>query len=297
MVPLSNRAASAILLGMATPIVAATLALAAAGCSTSSRSGANSGGTSGPCDPLAPTPVTLGTILGVGQDPQSALYVADQAPDAGQNRVFVSSGSTLVRKHVGGSGQTGGPPDADYSFSFQDPFADASTARALLIQVRGGAVTAMALGPPDSKSFYVPDAGDAPLTVLDAGAAARLKIQNLPVLVEYVADVSDGNAVVVTQPMDPWGYSDYRLFYGTANQMVERRIAAYNRGDTGDDIAFTVDAATYTAHFTWQLDDGGGVGAPGPASLDTTGGTTLPMTQRVPTPNSLTGFSFSCLGS
>jgi hypothetical protein len=33
------------------------------------------------CDPLAPPPITLGTILGVGQDAQGTIYVADQTPD------------------------------------------------------------------------------------------------------------------------------------------------------------------------------------------------------------------------
>jgi hypothetical protein len=122
-------------------------------------SGTSASGSSGPCDPLTPVAVTLGSILGVGQDTQSTVYLADQAPDGGgQDRVFVSTGETLYRKHVAGTGQTGDPANGDYTFSFQEPFADASDARALLIQVRAGAVTAMALGPGDSRSFYAPDA-------------------------------------------------------------------------------------------------------------------------------------------
>jgi hypothetical protein len=133
-----------------------TLALIAAcalGCSTSSGV---SGSPSGPCNPLAPSPTTLGTILGVGQDSQPVLYVADQAPDGGgQDRVFVSMGNVLDRQHVAGSGQSGGPPNADYTFSFEPPFADAGDLRALLIQQRGGVVTGMALGPATHEAFWM----------------------------------------------------------------------------------------------------------------------------------------------
>jgi hypothetical protein len=44
------------------------------------------------------------------------------------------------------------PPTAASTFSFQPPLADAGDLRALLIQVRGGAVTGMALGPGTSRS-------------------------------------------------------------------------------------------------------------------------------------------------
>lgn len=85
--------------------------------------GAGGSGSSGPCDPLTPVAVTLGLILGVGQDTQSTVYLADQVPDGGgQDRVFVSTGETLYRKLVAGTGETGDPPNADYTFSFQDPF-------------------------------------------------------------------------------------------------------------------------------------------------------------------------------
>jgi len=260
--------------------------------------GAGGSGSSSPCDPLTPVAVTLGSILGVGQDTQSTVYLADQAPDGGgQDRVFVSTGETLYRKHVAGTGETGDPPNADYTFSFQDPFADASDARALLIQVRAGGVTAMALGPGDSRSFYAPDAGDESLTVVDASAIAGFSLQNLPVEVEYVADVSNGEAIVVTEPMDPWGYSGFRLFYGTPSQMIERPIVAYNRGDRDDYVSFAVDGAMYTADFTFAAfgSGGGGNTAPGPESLETDDAAMLPMTDRVPTPTTLSGFSFVCL--
>lgn len=287
------------LMGAALAVTLGTFALA--GCSKSSDAGNDAAAALGPCDPLTPTAVTLGAILGAGEDPQLTFYLADQAA-TGQGRVFVSEGGTLYRQHVAGSGGSSPASNADYTFSFQDPLADASDLRALLIQVRDAAVSAMALGPGNSRNPYTPDAGDELLTVVDAGAIAGFKIQNLPVQVEYVADVSNGDAIVITEPMDPWTYSGFRLFYGTSNQMIERPIITYNRTDTSDDIAFTVDGATYTAHFTFPSLIGIGpdgsidTAPPGPESLAAGAAGTLPMTERTPTPPTLSGFAFSCLG-
>lgn len=50
--------------------------------------------------------------------------------------------------------------------------------------------------------FYAPDAGDELLTVVEASAVAGFSLKNLPVEVEYVADVSDGETIVVIEPMD-----------------------------------------------------------------------------------------------
>src|SRR5580704_1282313 len=136
--------------------------LLCAGCSTSSAGVAAP--SSMPCDPLSPPPTTIGAVLGVGQNTKATMYVADEAPDSGgQDRVFVSSGNALNRQHVAGSGGAGVPgmaSSADYTFTFGSPSGGVSGLEALLIQVRGGAVTAMALGPGDSKNFLgAPDGG------------------------------------------------------------------------------------------------------------------------------------------
>ena len=65
---------------------------------------ANDGGSLAACDPLAPGSVTLGTILAIGSDSQSTLYLADEVPDGGQDRVFVSAGTTLVDSMSPGPG-------------------------------------------------------------------------------------------------------------------------------------------------------------------------------------------------
>jgi len=81
---------------------------------------------SAPCDPLAPPAITLGQVLGVGQDAQGTVYVADQAPDY-ITRVFVVKNGVLVRQYVTGSGQRGGLLDTDYTLSFQDSYTATST--------------------------------------------------------------------------------------------------------------------------------------------------------------------------
>jgi hypothetical protein len=271
------------------------------GCSSSSSTGGGpAAASSGPCDPLAVAPTTLGAILGVGQDTQSTLYVADEVPDSGQDRVFASSGTTLYRKHVAGSGGTGQPgktTNADYTFSFEDPFADASGLRALLIQVRGGVVTGMALGPGGSRSFLGGGAGQVPLTVLDAGAVAGFKVADLPHVPQLVADISNGDVIVITEPMDPWSYSGFRLFYGKPTQMIERPIVNYSQAVSGPaDITFTIDSANYVLHTTYVFGpDAGPLGTPGPATLDIGSGA-LTATLRLPTPQNLSGFSFTCSG-
>lgn len=266
------------------------------------RVAATDAGATIPCDPLAPEALTLGTVLGAGADPQNTLYVADQVPDGGQQRVFVSDGGALVRQHVNGSGSGGGPTpaDVDYAFTYQSAVGDASDAKTLFIQVRGGATTAVALGPGNAgKAFYSLDAGDQLLTIVDARALGGLSLANLPVQIEYVADLSDGNVLVVTMPMDPWGYGGARLYYGPASGLVERPIPNYVRTDSEDQVSFAGGAGTYTAHLTFPpfvgISDGGPPPHGGPASLDTPDAGSLSMTERQPPPTSLSSLPFTCL--
>jgi hypothetical protein len=277
-----------------------TLLLACAGCSSTGGTRATGSTASTPCDPLTPPPTTLGPILGVGQDTQSILYVADEAPDGGgQQRVFVSSGTTLDRQHVLGSGST---PGQD-SFSFEAPFADAGGARTLFIENPGGAVTAMALGSGSLRAPLAADAGETPLAVVDAGVVAAFEVQNLPAVVEHVGDVSNGQVIVVTAPMDAGDTSGFRLFYGPADKMIEYAIATYDDDDYGVYISFLVGSTTYNVFFNDPFEIDGGDG-PGPGSLYTGQGagdpalTTPPgalvVTERVPTPTSLSAFSFIC---
>ena len=276
--------------GRALPLV---LSLAAGGCSSSSSSGGSA--SSGPCDPLAPPPTSLSNVLGVGQDAQGILYVADSPPDLATPRVFVSGGGKLLRQNVLGAGEAGGTPGsaAEYTLSFEPLGADAGAARALLLAMQGGTASQMALGPADSKSF-IGGPGETPLKVVSDGTVSSMPIVNLPGVVDYVADVSDGTSIVVTSPMDLNSSADFHLFYGRPSAMQERKILSFNQALSGyPTIGFSVGSATYTMTISGTFDPDGG-GGPGPGTLDTGMGT-LDFTLRMPTPTKLSGFSFSCL--
>jgi hypothetical protein len=274
--------------------LAASFAIALVSCS--SPSGSSGSGAGGPCDPLAPPPTTLSGILGVGKDAQGTVYVADSPTGAPEPRVFVSSGGKLVRQQVIGTGESGGGKTgaaAEYALTFEALGADAAGAQALLLNVQGGTASQMALGPGNSKSF-LGGPGETPLTVVESSTAAELPIVNLPGVVSYVADVSDGTAIVVTSPMEVASSADFHLFYGMPSGMPERRIVTFNQALSGyPTIAFQVGSATYTMAISGTFDPDGG-GGPGPGTLDT-GSATLPFTLRLPTPSTLSAFSFSCL--
>jgi hypothetical protein len=130
-------------------------------------------------------------------------------------------------------------------------------------------------------------------------------VQNLSGIVEHVADVSDGRAIVLTAPMDDYGTSGFRLFYGTTDDMIEYRIQTFNDDDYGQYISFLVGATTYHVFFNdpFVIDGGAGPGLGSlytdDAGLDpalTTPPGSLQVIERVPTPKSLAGLSFACLG-
>jgi len=198
---------------------------------------------------------------------------------------------TLDRKFVGGSGSNGGPPTTEYTFGFQNNEDDYSTdGRTLLIDTANGHATVIALGPKGSRSFYAPDAGDDLLTVVDGGATEGFTVKDLPYVVKYVADVSNGNAIVVTQAMEPWSGTDERIFYGKPSQMVEYPLLSDDVDCCETYIGFTVNGAMYTAHLVFAPDPGT---IDGPSTLET-GTTMLNVNLRTPTPSSLVGFSFVC---
>ena len=265
--------------------------------------GTGGAGASSACDPLTPHPlsVTLGTILGVGKDPGGTTYLADEVTTPSTiDRVFVSEGSTLTRKRVSGTGSSGVSGGTDYTFSF-----DSGTGvEALLISRRGSMTTAMGLGPANGKGFLGdPGAVTTMLTVEDPSTVSRFTLKNLPgdVAIEYVADVDDGSVIVVTHPADDYTYTDFRLFWGPAGIVAERKVDDVTRTRSGDtDIVFEVGPAlgdTVTAHFTYVLEpsaDGGIINHAGPGTLMGKGVDTS-FTERRPVPTTLTGLSFTCL--
>jgi hypothetical protein len=124
------------------------------GTSTSDARTASETASTGPCNPLAAHPTKLVTLLGVGEDPSGALYVADiggiptDPTGIAGVRVFVPSQGSLMGQYVIGSGGDG-PPNGEYIETFQS--VDGSVPpRDLVIHFTGGAVDSMTLGPENS---------------------------------------------------------------------------------------------------------------------------------------------------
>ena len=251
------------------------------------------------CNPLATHATTLGTVLGVGKDGAGTLYVADQGGVATQPsivRVFVARADSLVRQHVVGSGSS----NSDDIETFESP--DGSTPpRDLAMQLTGGKATSMTLGPEGSAKSRIEglDAGAASaLTLVAPTAVQGMPAIDVPGAVRYVADGADGEAIVVTSPLDDdLGSAAFRLFYGRPGAMVERPIVSFNQAQSGyPAIGFTVGSQTYVmAIASAPSPDGGLFDVPGPVTVTPADGAAVTFTLRMPTPTTLAGFAFSCL--
>lgn len=260
---------------------------------------AASGSPDTPCDPLGTHPTTLATILGAGQDPTGTVYVVDRGGVPTQPsivRVFVVRGGSLIRQDVIGSGALGGSEDIE---TFQS--ADGSAPpRDLDIQLDGDKATSMTLGPEGSAKSRIAgvDAGAAtPLVLVDPSSVQGLPATDLPGSVSYVADSSDGRAIVVTSPLEnDVGTAGFHLFYGTPSSMLERPIVSFEQATSGyPSIGFAVDSQTFVmAISSLPPADGGFLNEPGPVTL-TGDGQSVPFTLRLPTPTTLDGFTFTCL--
>jgi len=230
--------------------------------------------------------------LGVGESDASVYYVADQVPDGGPQRVFVSADTVLERQFVLGSSGMGNPPNSDYSFGFQNESATAAAdGGTLFINQRGGVAVIVGLGPPFSRNLYSPDADDIPLRIVDGGALRGFAIRNLPYEIEYVADAANGDSIVVTESEDVWSTSDIRLFYGSPSHMVEATDVIDSPDCCEDLFSFEVNGAKYDADFqisSGALDEG--------THLTTPAGN-VSLKVRSPKPTNLNGFSFVCTGA
>jgi hypothetical protein len=224
-----------------------------------------------PCDPFAvmTKSITLATVMGVGRDATGTIYVVD---GHGENpeRLFASSGTTLVRQKVGGTGtasdgsgtllvMTSGTPDAPLTVE---------------VQVSGGHATAMGLyrGTLATKTFAIGSMGET-LQLMSAGDIAGFSLQNLPgtVSATHVATTADGRWLVVTQPDVDATVTDVRVFFGTPDALRERRVIPTAQPRSYAQIEFDLDGQTATARFASSL-------APSITSALNVGGQETPLT-------------------
>jgi hypothetical protein len=235
--------------------------------------------------------------MGVGEDASGTIYVVDET-GSGVVRVFVEQGGRLIRQAVDGSGQIG---SSEYLETFASP--DGSgTPRDLTLVVQGGMAVSMMLGAEGSGKLSATGRDGGAMTSLMLLAPSTidgLPAVDVPGSVQYVADAASlGEAIVVTAPLDnSAGTSAFRLFYGPASAMMERPIVSFEQSLSGyPTIAFTVEGSTYVMSIgSVPAVDGGPFAAPGPVTLTTGDGGEESFTLRMPTPTTLSGFSFTCM--
>jgi hypothetical protein len=263
------------------------LALAACGKSTPLTTGNNVA-----CDPLAARPITLGTVVGVGQDASGTLYV-----DAA-NGVFVSQSGQLIRQHVTGSGQSGSD---QFIFTIQPPTPDAgASAVNLLVQTDGTTAVAMGLGPTGSKAFLGQASGVTLLTIAPASTVSGMPLVNTPDVISYVADIQNGDVLMTTVPMndDPAAPNGgLSLFYGPPGAVAQRPITSFQQSLSGNGtLTFQVGGVPTTLAFgNVPAPDAGPFGVFALQSLTPQGGAPMSATLRSPTPTSTPPeLSFTC---
>jgi len=238
------------------------------------------------CDPFQPAtkPVTLTNVIGAGQDTDGTLYVVDQ-PQPGGERVFATSGGTLQRQRIAGSGTEGNANGgSSYTFAISDhvpPFT-------IKLETNTAGPTAMGVlqnPPPDIKTFTIGQQGDV-LTLVPASQVAALAVANIPAAtyIECNATVPDGRGLLVVRPLDDWTLTDFRVFFGTADRMLERpvdRVDIFVGGDSGIVVDFAIDGVAAVANCAATL---------------TIGNTAFPLTLG-PTDSPPAGESYFCLGN
>jgi len=285
------RAAALVALGLIVPFIACKTSNGSAG-----DSGAGNMAIEVACDPLAPRPITLGAIVGVGQDESGTLYV-DSA-----NGIFVSDNGELIRQYVNGTGQSG---STEFIFTFESPGSDASSARTLLVETQGATASAMALGPAGSRAFLgQSDAGVTSLSLVDPATVSGMAVVNTTNVIDYIGDVANGDVVLATVPSSYDSTSTYgglSVFYGPPNAVAQRTITDFWQTLSSYDgaLTFLVDRTPYVLSI-------GTVPSPDAAPLSggtltleglkPEGGMQMAVTLRSPTPTALpSGLSFTCL--
>lgn len=248
------------------------------------------------CDPLTPGPITLGAIVGVGQDSDGTLYVDDA------NGIFVSSAGSLVRQHVIGTGQVGA---THFVFTFMSVSDGGSLSRDLLVDTDGGSAISMALGPEGSGKTQS-SSGVATLALVPTSTVAAMPIVNTPNVVRYVGEVADGNVVVATVPLnpptapadDPLSDGHLSIFYGPPAAVAQRTITAFQETLSGSgSVTFLAGDTSMVLTFgNVPAPDAGPFGAFALMTLTPAGHAAVAVTLAPSTPiEAPPGLTFTCL--
>ena len=234
------------------------------------------------CAPLdaSEQPIELGEVIAVAEAGDGTIYVADQYDT--DYRVFVTNGAELVRAPVTG---TGSLTSADGETVLLG-FLLGDVGWRLAIEISGGSTrVALARGTVERSFDEVLAVGEE-LAVLDETAIADLTLRNLPgdMEIEYVARIETGEGLVVIRPRDDWTYDDFRLFFGEAELLIERKVESVLRARDGGSTWIRFDFHGETAEVSFPIDE--------PASLVAGGGTYA--VERLAN-ETIDTFSFECL--
>ena len=249
------------------------------------------------CDPFAENPaaITLEQIIAVGQDAQGVVYVVDKDTSTAKTRAFISEGETLYRLEVQGSGEGTSPEGEHYSLTVATAADELST---LLVEIDTVGTTTMAFVRGEDYEGPIADIGvnGEVLEVRDDSVVSDMAVRNLEnvVVVEYFAEVENGDTVLVTRPKyDMRGVEDMGLFYGAAPELIERRVSEFLRASDGGStvIVFGLGGEKALAKFPVRLTEEGLEWEP--ATL-TIGGDTLALTRREPDDFVAHDYTFEC---
>lgn len=209
------------------------------------------------CDPLtvAAPPIALGEVIAAGRSADGTVYVLDRGPvGVGTDfRAFISEGSALRRWNVAGSGET---PDF-ITVTLGDPSPDALQLR---VDLAGGKATRMGVfrGPPDpkTKSFEIGVQGEE-LALVPAAELSRFTLVNVAGMrVDYDATTTDGHRLVVLSPTIDRTDDEVRVFYGTDDRLLERRVFGVTRSSSMR-IGFDLDGTLTVAVLEFGLGPSG----------------------------------------
>jgi hypothetical protein len=278
-------------IGISHFVLAIGVAVASTSSMTACKSSGDGGGGSVACDPIGPRSTTIENVLGAGRAANGKVYVMTQGASYEPDIFIAADGASFEQKDTTGSGQSGQGANTDWSVGFVDG-PDAGFGENLLLQIRNGTATAMALGPATTKGFIgTPGATSETLTIVDAQTIAGTQASALPVRASFVGDGPDDHHIVMIPGEPP--STNPRLFYGVSAAMKEYQATALLRAKSSltTQTKFTAGSVTYTLT-TGFAGDGG---VPLQPKLTGDDGSETTYTSRDQIADALPEFSFECL--
>jgi hypothetical protein len=217
------------------------VAVLVTGCAVKSEEKAAPPGTHA-CSPLDPVeaPISLSDVLVVARAADGTLYVVDT--EDYEHRVFVSSGTELVRKAVSGEGEINDGTATTYLVTFERDDATYTIG----VQT-SGAAPIVAVAPGSSRSFDEVQGSGEMLTPVSESELEGLTLRNLPggMNVEFLGRTDSGEVVAVLSPIDFYCYDEFRVFFGQPEQVLERPLVNLLRARSGWTTAvFDLDGTT-----------------------------------------------------